>query len=265
MKLLFLGTGAAGGITGHPLDNPNIRRCSSTLVDRDLLLDPGPHIFDFAEQYGKPDLFCEVNYILCTHSHPDHFCPETVQKLIEINPSLTMYGDEAIRRKLTRLLPETMEKVHFVPLTHGEWVEFGDYRVLPTHSNHSTGDPKEVTLHHTIEKGGKRLFYGLDGAWLLRESWNLMRDLEGPYHAMVFDTTCGDKPDEFRVFEHNTLPMLEVMLAGMHSARFHSLTEKTILIADHIATSLHTDHATLCERVKSMGMTVAYDGREIEF
>ena len=50
MKLLFLGTGAAGGVTGHPLDDPNIRRCSSTLVDRDLLLDPGPHIFDFAER-----------------------------------------------------------------------------------------------------------------------------------------------------------------------------------------------------------------------
>ena len=51
----------------------------------------------------------------------------------------------------------------------------------------------------------------------------------------------------------------------MHSARFHSLTEETLLIADHIATSLHTDYETLCERVKSMGMTVAYDGREIEF
>ena len=265
MKLLFLGTGAAGGVTGNPLDNPNIRRCSSTLVDRDLLLDPGPHIFDFAEQYGNTDLYNEVKYILCTHSHPDHFCPETVQKLLEINPNVVMYGDEAIRRKLTRLLPETAEKITFVLVTHGQWVKFGDYRVLPTHSNHSTGDPLEVTLHHTIEKDGKRLFYGLDGAWLLRESWNLMRDLEGAYDAMVFDTTCGDKPDEFRVFEHNTLPMLEVMLAGMHSAKFHSLTENTILIADHIATSLHTDYDTLCERVKPMGMTVAYDGMELTF
>jgi hypothetical protein len=67
------------------------------------------------------------------------------------------------------------------------------------------------------------------------------------------------------VFEHNTLPMLEVMLAGMHSAKFHSLTENTILIADHIATSLHTDYDTLCERVKPMGMTVAYDGLELTF
>ena len=265
MKLLFLGTGAAGGVTGNPLGNPNIRRCSSTLVDGELLLDPGPHIFDFAEQYGNPDLYAGVRYILCTHSHPDHFCPETVERLIAINPDLVMYGDEAIRRKLTKLLPEVAARVNFVPLTHGVWFEFGEYRALPTHSNHSTGDPAEVTLHHTIEKDGKRLFYGLDGAWLLRESWNLMRDLEGPYHAMVFDATCGDKPDEFRVFEHNTLPMLQVMLAGMHSARFHSLTEDTILIADHLATSLHTDYDTVCERVKEMGMIVAYDGMELEF
>ena len=84
--------------------------------------------------------------------------------------------------------------------------------------------------------------------------------------VMVFTlAACGDKPDEFRVFEHNTLPMLEVMLAGMHSNRFHSLTEETILIADHIATSLHTDHETLCERVKPMGMTVAFDGMELSF
>lgn len=264
MKLLFLGTGAAGGVTGNPLDNHSIRRCSSSLIDRDLLMDPGPHIFDFAEQYGDPDLYNGVKYILCTHSHPDHFCPETVAALVEKNPDITMYGDEAIRRKLVRLLPETAAKVHFVPLTHGQWIEFGDYRVLPTHSNHSTGDPHEVTLHHTIEKGGRRLFYGLDGAWLLRESWNLMRDLEGPYHAMIFDTTCGEKPDEFRVFEHNTLPMLRVMLAGMHSSRFHSLTEETKLYADHLASSLHDDHETVSKTVKEMGMTVAYDGLEIE-
>ena len=69
MKLLFLGTGAAGGVTGNPLGDPNIRRCSSTLVDGELLLDPGPHIFDFAEQYGNPDLYAGVRYILCTHSH----------------------------------------------------------------------------------------------------------------------------------------------------------------------------------------------------
>ncbi len=260
MKLLFLGTGAADGIVGKPLGDPSVRRFSSALIDGDLLLDPGPHIFDFAHHYGEEGLYQKVKYILCTHSHPDHFCSDTVATLLSLNPELTLYGDEAIRRKLARQLPEVAEQIHFLPLRHGEWVEFGDYRVLPTRSNHSTGDAEEITLHHTIEKGGRRLFYGLDGAWLLRESWNLMRALEGPYHAMIFDATCGERADEFRIFEHNTIPMLHVMLDGMRAGKFHAIDESTVLVAHHMARTLHEDHDTLSRTLAPLGMTVAYDG-----
>lgn len=265
MKLLFLGTGAADGVVGKPMGEKFYRRCSSALVDRDLLLDPGPHIFDFAEQYGDTDLYAGVTDILCTHSHPDHFSPDTVRALLDKNPALTLWGDEAIRRKLTRLAPDVMERIRFVPLTHGGWADIGGYRVLSVHSNHSTGDPEEVTLHHIIEKDGRRLFYGLDGAWILRESWNIMRELEGPYHAMVFDTTCGESLDEFRVFEHNTIPMLEVMIPGMKCKRFHVIGEETKLYAHHLARSLHDpDYDVISKRLAPLGMTVVYDGLEID-
>ena len=255
MKLLFLGTGAAGGVTGNPLGNPNIRRCSSTLVDGDLLLDPGPHIFDFAEQYGNPDLYAGVRYILCTHSHPDHFCPETVEKLIAINPDLVMYGDEAIRRKLTRLLPEVATKVNFVPLTHGQWIEFGEYRVLPTHSNHSTGDPIEVTLHHTVEKGGKRLFYGLDGAWLLYDE--VIAIQESHPDLVVLDGTLGEKIGDERVFGHNDLAMVRLLKAALApSAKRFCIT--------HMSRKEHKPHAELAADMARDGIEVAFDGMEME-
>lgn len=265
MKLLFLGTGAADGVVGKPMGERVYRRCSSALIDRTLLIDPGPHIFDFAAQYGEAGLYDGVTDILCTHSHGDHFDPDTVAALLSHNPSLTLWGDDAIRRKLTRLAPAVAAAIRFVPLTHGAWADIGDYRVLSVRSNHSTGEADEITLHHIIEHGGRRLFYGLDGAWLLRESWNVMRALEGEYHAMIFDVTCGTSLDEFRVFEHNTIPMLSVMLEGMRHKNFHVIGEHTRLYAHHLARSLHApDYETICAQLAPLGMTVAYDGLTID-
>lgn len=263
MKLLFLGTGAADWKIENRREGEFWRRFSSSLIDRDLLLDPGPHIFDYAEKAGEDTLFDGVQNILCTHSHPDHVNMNTIRTLCAGKP-VTLWGDAAILRRIRREMPETAGQIVFRHLHHGEWADVGDYRVLPLHANHSTGDAFEVTLNYVIEKDGRRLFYGLDGAWLLRESWNILRTMGGHFDALIFDTTCGDRPDEFRIFEHNTLPMLEVMIPGMFNERDHVFDKDTRLYADHMAKTLHTDHETLCRRLASLGMTVAYDGLEIE-
>ena len=56
-RLLFLGTGAADWKMEHKETYPDFRRYSAALVNDDLLIDCGPHIFDFAESIGRPDLY----------------------------------------------------------------------------------------------------------------------------------------------------------------------------------------------------------------
>ena len=63
MKLHFLGTGAADWDISRRRDDMEWRRFSSTLIDDTLLIDPGPHIFDFAEKNKN------IDYIALGHIH----------------------------------------------------------------------------------------------------------------------------------------------------------------------------------------------------
>lgn len=64
--------GAADWNIQNRVEGEEFRRFSSVLVDGELLIDPGPHIFDYAEKSGQPDLFAHVKDIIVTHSHGDH-------------------------------------------------------------------------------------------------------------------------------------------------------------------------------------------------
>lgn len=266
MKLLFLGTGAADKMNIEELKKDAFpRRCSSALLTGGVLMDPGPHIYDFAESAGTPALFRDVRQVLCTHSHDDHFCPQTLARLArEATGRVTVYGDGAILRRMRREMGESAGAVDFRYMHHGERVTVGAYEVLPVRSNHSTADEAEITLHYIIEGEGKRLFYGLDGAWLRRESWNLMRALPGAFDVMIFDLTCGENPDEFRFAEHNSIPMLRLMLAGMKNKVNHVVDGSTRFYASHMASTLHTDPDTLRRTLAPDGIIPAYDGMEIE-
>ena len=93
MVLTFLGTGAADWDINTYAKGTGFRRFSSALINDDLLIDPGPHIFHFAKENGTPDMFRNLRDIVVTHTHPDHFCEETVRTLCE-GGNCTLWGDE---------------------------------------------------------------------------------------------------------------------------------------------------------------------------
>jgi phosphoribosyl 1,2-cyclic phosphodiesterase len=99
MKLTFLGTGAADW--HYPLQSDGIstsyRRFCSAIIDGSLLIDPGPHIFDYAEKTDQPDLFNRVKYVIVTHSHGDHFNVDSIKRLYDINPDITIAGDRVLK------------------------------------------------------------------------------------------------------------------------------------------------------------------------
>lgn len=261
MKVTFLGTGAADWDIRAFRDGEFFRRNSSILINDDLLVDPNGHILHFAEKNGTPDLFKNVKNIIVTHSHGDHFVPETVARLC-VGTDCTVWADPACKRKLIRVLgEETAAKIRFVETKRNRDYEIGSYKVTSLRSNHATEDPDEDTRLYLIEQEGRILYYGCDSAWIPTVSWNVIR--ERPINAMVLELTCGETATyDWRIFEHNTPEMLDIMLTMFK--KYNLFAPDVKYYVSHLARTLHTDHEGLVEYLKPRGVTPAYDGFSFE-
>lgn len=225
MELLFLGTGAADWPEKREPEMQEFRRLSSALIDRCLLIDPGPQVLDALQEYEvKPS---EVKYIINTHRHSDHFSEETVEAL-------------------------TKEGAEMIWLEAGQEYQAGTYQIIAYQGNHATC---EKTVHFIIKDEAHTIFYGLDGAWLLFD------EVEGikkhrPDLA-VLDATIGEIEGDYRIFEHNNLNMVLEMQKTLapYVGKF---------CISHMARTLHTDHNTLAQRMEATQILTACDGLKIE-
>ena len=261
MKVTFLGTGAADWDINSYSPEQFYRRCSSILINDDLLVDPGPNIFHFCETNGTPDLLDGVRNIIVTHSHWDHFNSATVARLC-MDKDCTLWADPACMRKLIRELgEETAAKIRFVETRRNRDYEIGGYKVTSLRSNHATDDPDEDTRIYLIEEGGRILFYGCDSAWIPTVSWNVIKTR--PVNAMVLELTCGETATyDWRIFEHNTPEMLDIMLTMFR--KYNLFAPDVKYYVSHLARTLHTDHEGLVKYLEPRGVTPAYDGFSFE-
>ena len=85
---------------------------------------------------------------------------------------------------------------------------------------------------------------------------------EAKLDLLVLDCTCGDYEGDYRIGEHNTIPMIRLMLPSLKS--WGTLAENTQVYLTHLAPSLHKSHQDTVELVKADGLKVAYDGLRIE-
>lgn len=225
MKITFLGTGAADwGIDDKDSAGYN-RFFSSALIDGVLLIDPGPHIFLSAQKHDI-DL-SGVKYIINTHPHSDHLNENSLKKLEEIGAV-------------------------FYTFKAGEEREIGNYSVSSYYANHSTC---ENSVHFIIEDGEKKLFYGLDSAWLMYDEVKAIK--QKGIDLAVLDATIGDVEGDYRIFEHNNLNMVREMRQTLKPfvGRF---------VISHMARTLHDDHITLSNKMKESGFETAFDGFETQ-
>ncbi len=261
MKLTFLGTGAADwDIHAFSPDAP-FRRFSGTLVNDDLMIDPGPHIFHFAEHNGTPDMFDNVKNIIVTHSHGDHFNAETVKRLC-LGRDCTLWGDPVCRHRLCLALGEdTVSQIKFMETSLRQTYDIGDYEITVMRANHVTEYPEETARMYLIKQGDRVLWWTGDSAWIPTESWNIIR--EQPVNTAVLELTCGETaPDDWRIFEHNTLDMLTLMLRMFR--KYERFAPDVKFYVTHMARTLHTDHDTLKNTLAQLEVTPAYDGLCIE-
>lgn len=250
----FLGTGAADWNINDRCGF--FRRNSSALLNGEILFDAPDHIHDYKGACGRSNLFESVRLLLITHDHPDHISKESVRALAADHP-LTVACDEALWRELSDI-----DGLTYLPLPLDEPTEFCAYRITPVLANHDIvirADRRAV--HYIVQvPDGKTLFYGLDGAWFLRPTWQVM--LKHRFDLMVFDCTCGDS-DDWRLFEHNTIPMLRTMMREIH--RQSMLKEGGLLVASHLARTLHADPETTRDILAAFGMRMAVDGLTLSF
>jgi phosphoribosyl 1,2-cyclic phosphodiesterase len=223
MKITFLGTGAADWNFEMHKDFEGYRRNSSLLIDDCLLIDPGPNVPNALSTFGKNA--DGIKHIINTHTHGDHY-------------------NEQVCNSLTN--------AHFYSMSAEETRSIGKYTVTALRANHSTCND---AVHFIVSDGERKLFYGLDGAWLMYGEVSAIK--ECGIDLAVFDATIGDFSGDYRIFEHNNLNMVIEMKCSLKK---HI---KRVFIS-HMSRTMHTSHAALVERMKPHGIEVAFDGCEIE-
>ena len=141
-----------------------------------------------------------------------------------------------------------------IELSPGEQVQLGKYTVLAVEGHHPV-----KTLHYFISDGNSRLFYALDGAWFLHDSFKFLRKKH--LSLAIFDCTVGDYVGDFRMGEHNSIPMIRLMLPSLKTVE--AIDDNTKIMISHLAPSLHKSHKETSEIISDFG-TVAYDGLIVE-
>ena len=255
MRYTFLGTGAADFSPlletelADRLDQ-NTRRSSALLLDGTLLIDCGPHTAHAAELLGIDT--AKIQNLLITHIHSDHFSPASIERLAKGKETLHLWlCEEAKAAGFSPELPGVT--LHYVK-PFEEYV-IGGYRVTALPANH-TGFPVHYSIVEPAE--GRKLFYGCDGAWFLNETFYKLWNQR--YDVFILDGTVGDYLGDFRMGEHNSIPMIRLMLPSLRSQGV--LGAETKVYLSHIARTLHTGHEELAALLKKDGLLAAYDGLE---
>ena len=261
MKLRFLGSGAADwDINAFTPDAP-FRRFQSALINSDLLIDPGPHIFHFAEHNGTPHLLDGVKNIIVTHTHRDHFDPESIRRLC-VDRDCVLWGDIWCKNKLVAALGEAeASRIRFAETSLRATYDIGGYGVTVLRANHVTDCPDEVARMYLISQDDRILWWTGDSAWIPTESWNVIKSV--PVNTVVMELTCGEiAPDDWRIFEHNTPDMLRLMLTMFRKYRHFAPDVKYYVT--HLARTLHTDHERLQAFLDPLDVTPAFDGMTVD-
>ncbi len=249
MQLLFLGTGAADGLRTVFTDfsDKNRRRCSAALLDGRILFDCGPHIFNAMQAAGVEP--ADITDIFLTHLHGDHYVRENIEKIAAA-------GDRALRLWFREDADvPAMANVEPHPMTPYRAYACGGYTFTGVLANHEA-----FPQHLMAEKDGKKLFYGTDGAWMLGDTVRYLQDK--CCDAVILDCTVGDYVGDYRMGEHNSLPMIRMMKASMQT--LHIIGENTKMYLTHMAMCLHKSHSETAKICKADDITVAYDGLTID-
>lgn len=257
MEITFLGTGAYDyakelKTTHVQAFHPDYRRSSSILIDGTLLIDCGDHTINSMNIAGIDKR--KIGSLLITHTHIDHCRLENIALLAEEAQGLQIWCHQSVAGYL-----EGLSRCTVHPLEVGEKQPAGGAEITALYANHRTKRMDERPVHYIIEKDHKKLFYGCDGAWFYTDTFYAL--LHQEFDLFVFDCTMGDYDGDYRIAEHNSIPMVRMLIKSMEKAEVFSGSCQIYL--SHLAPSLHAPHKETAEKLAKEDLLVAYDGLKI--
>ena len=257
MKLLFLGTGTAGSKRKYEYEiEEHRRRCSSLLLCENVLVDTPKQSFDYATKLGVDTSL--ITDVFLSHLHSDHYNKEAFLNWVNAaKGKINLWCGKRIVQGLG-LSEEELEKVNICPLEDMDEFDAAGMHVVALPANHAGGH----ALHFVFERDGKRLFYGLDGAWFTPLEWRYIHGSGLAFDAMIIDSTnLSHDPIKYGNYgEHNNYLLLPVVVQTLRGSGVAG--ESTKLIAGHIGP--HMNDVEAIEYIKSLGMIPAFDGLLLE-
>ena len=259
----FLGTGAADW-NGRD-SRGELRRLSSILVDNHILFDLTAGNIEMIPVNCKPEV------LFYTHSHKDHYDPETalLLGLKRIYLSQTWYDiakkdfkEAADRLKI--VMPE------IIPLYVGQIVQIGELRITPLPASHVTNNLFEQTLIYLLEKDGARIIYATDTGGISALAARLAgidaHDRNGkPITGLIMEATMGiDYDSDYRLFTHSSVDCVSRIVDVLIKTKRYIPFENQPVYLTHMARTLHGTQAEL-DTSLPQPLKAAYDGLEVIF
>lgn len=255
MEILFLGTCACDyspllQTTYKDVFDKNARRSSCALIDGRYLIDCGYHCLEEL-RIAQIDL-SQITDIFVTHFHSDHYNVECISQIAKASDRTLRVWVRAGAKVIA------ISNVEWKLMKKGtEYTVAENVKVTGLPANHNES---VFPQHILLEVDGKKIFYALDGAWFLHETYYALKNANLDF--LVLDCTCGDYEGDYRIGEHNSIPMIRLMLPSLK--KWGVITEKTQVYVSHLAPSLHKSHEETVEILQKDGVLVAYDGLSLQ-
>lgn len=277
MKIQILGS---GGGEGYPAlfcgcrhcnaarkeGGKSLRSLSQTLIDGRLLIDLPADTQSHFRQHNIN--FGEIENVLVTHVHDDHYCPNILSSRgTDFAPvlgceKLNIYGNADVERlfdgyyKLFPIRGEIRENIVFHTLQPFETVKIGGYTVTALKANHA---PEQVALNYIIDDGKAAVLYLLDGGYPLTEQTRAaIAGYPRKLSLVIADGTMGEN---YYVYHMN---FGQVKRLKAELIKDCAAGKDTVFVVSHITHNHCGLHGEVERYFKDDGITVAYDGLNIE-
>lgn len=268
MSLTILGSAAAEGVPALFCDcetcrearrrgGKDIRRRTAYRWHQDVLIDLGPDLFSQQIAFGL-DL-SRLRHVLFTHSHMDHFHPESLFfrhpgfSVVPQGSWVTLYGNRKVGYLLHQRLPVALEEcsVDFRLVRAGQEIDLGRGRsVLPLPAAHDRG---EECLNFLLRSPHGTIMLGNDTGWWPQETWEWLA--EEQLDVVVLDCTYGLGKNY-----GGHMGVEQVVAARQELLRLGVLHPGSRVIANHFSHNGGCLHADLQAALQPEGMEVGYDG-----
>lgn len=279
MVFTFLGTSAADQYPGlwcscencnkaRQAGGRNIRLNSSAALGAHTLIDFGPAI---PIQLAKCGLsLLAVEELLITHAHDDHFFPWYLRwRLFKEGgggPAVTkplplvVYGNERVKELTLAAVKNDLlgHGLEIVVLKPWETVTTKYVRCTPILANH---DFRQECFNFILEYKGKTILYAVDTAWFLPQAREFLTSyrfdlvvMEGTYG---FKNNYDDTAPGHAGFDTNKRAREWLLAADL-------IDESTTFAITHISPHDAPPHEECASLLKKWGLTLAYDGLQIE-